>query len=168
QVDAPLDRLKSSKPELCEFLERLCPEALSRVADEFKDSLGASKKFKDFVIQFLPSEPQARPPASFLRHDWSEQAIRRSMSVIYGHRSKALHDGIPFPLPMCEVPFRDSGWEAPAERPLGGSTSGMGGTWIEKDTPMLLRTFEYIARNALLNWWKRQASRDAAGEEKEK
>jgi hypothetical protein len=28
-----------------------------------------------------------------------------------------------------------------------------GGVWKAEDVPILLNTFEYIARNVLLNWW---------------
>lgn len=48
-------------------------------------------------------------------------------------------------------------WEAVAERPIGLATSVGSGTWLAKDTPMLLHTFEYIARNALIAWWTSMA-----------
>ena len=33
------------------------------------------------------------------------------------------------------------------------NTGGLGGVWGAEEAPMLLATFEYIARGALLNWW---------------
>ena len=29
-----------------------------------------------------------------------------------------------------------------------------GGTWLAKDIPILFHTFEYMARHALLKWWR--------------
>jgi hypothetical protein len=34
-------------------------------------------------------------------------------------------------------------------------------TWLQKDIPMNLHLFEYIARNSLLKWWASCASRDS-------
>ena len=41
-----------------------------------------------------------------------------------------------------------------SEKPFGYATEAYGAIWIAKSTPMLLHTFEYIARNALLKWWE--------------
>ncbi len=38
-------------------------------------------------------------------------------------------------------------------RPTSLATMANGGVWIIDDTPILLHTFEYIVRGALLNWW---------------
>ena len=54
---------------------------------------------------------------------------------------------------MCKPPFRQESWEAVAEKPIGLAMSYLGGTWLAEDTPMLLHTFEYLARKALLSWW---------------
>lgn len=72
--------------------------------------------------------------------------------LIYGHRSRALHDGKPFPLPMLDWP-RWPDDEAIQEVPLGLNTGGMGGVWDASEAPMLLSTFEHIVRGALLRWW---------------
>jgi hypothetical protein len=152
--DSPIERLRNSKPELIDFLENNCKEGmLSQVAELIADSIGSTKKFVDFIMNFLPSEPPVRPPG-FIQHSWDHQEMRRSMRIIYGYRSKALHDGRPFPAPMCEPPMLHPEWKAPAEKSMGLAASAMGGTWLSKDTPMLLHVFEYIVRNSLLNWWK--------------
>ena len=78
----------------------------------------------------------------------------RHLRTIYGYRSKALHEGTPFPYPMCEVPFQHEDWAAHAETPLGLATTVGDTTWAREATPMLLHTFEYIARGVLQNWWK--------------
>ena len=44
------------------------------------------------------------------------------------------------------------------EVPYGLNTGGLGGIWDAKEVPMLLATFEYIARGALLAWWDELAA----------
>ncbi len=152
--DSPIERLRNFKPALVDLLENGCEEGISsQVAELIAESIGSTKKFIDFVINFLPPQPAFRP-SEFFQHSWEVQRMKRSMGIIYGYRSKALHDGRPFPAPMCDPPFRHPDWEAPAEKPFGVAASSKGGTWLSKDTPMLLHTFEYIVRNSLLNWWR--------------
>jgi hypothetical protein len=69
---------------------------------------------------------------------------------VYRYRSKALHEGRPFPAPMCMPPDRVG--QVLSEKPHG-DVSMAGGTWKAEDVPILLNTFEYIARNVLLKWW---------------
>jgi len=90
--------------------------------------------------------------------EWSPDNLKKAFRQIYAYRSKALHDGMPFPAPMCEPPFLHELWETVAERPLGLATSLVSGTWLAKDTPMLLHTFEYIARKAIDAWWTSMAT----------
>jgi len=81
--------------------------------------------------------------------------MKKTLSKIYGYRSRALHDGKPFPAPMCLPPFKeDPSWAAHAEKPIGLATSTLGATWLADDVPILLNTFEYIVRGCLLKWWK--------------
>lgn len=72
--------------------------------------------------------------------------------LIYAHRSTALHAGKPFPLPMLERPRSEENG-AIQEVPWGLTSGGQGGIWDSKEAPMLLSTFEHIARGSLLNWW---------------
>ncbi len=111
------------------------------------------------IETFAPDPPPERPDA-WLQVDWSQ--LQHHLRIVYDHRSRALHDGTPFPPPMCEPP----GWapgpgKTPAERPPGRAASAQPGTWLEADTPMLLATFEYIARHALVGWWRQLASRSS-------
>lgn len=150
----PADRLKTSKPELYEYLLSLGSEVPKRVAGEIANSLGVTGKFVGFVLKFLPPAPSPRPPV-WCQHPWDEKKLKVTLRQIYDYRSKALHEGKPFPAPMCEPPVRLSAdWSAPAETPIGEAASTAGGTWLAKDTPMLLHTFEYIARRALIAWWR--------------
>jgi hypothetical protein len=149
----PEDRLKGLQPELYQYLQGLGPEVPAQVANFIADMLGSTKKFVDFVMEFLPPAPSQRPP-QWLQLAWAGEPIRESLRKIYKYRSKALHEGRPFPYPMCESPANSLDWPAVAEIPNGYATSYLGGTWLLQDTPMLLHTFEYITRNALLAWWR--------------
>lgn len=154
---SPLERLTSSKPRLVAYLDKLSVEGVSaKVAEFVADSLGSTKKFIDFVMTFLPSAPALRP-AEWGQHPWESKQMKRTMGIIYEYRSKALHGGRPFPAPMCEPPYHHPDWKAPAEKPEYLGAAMKGGSWLAKDTPMLLHTFEYITRNALCNWWKSMA-----------
>jgi hypothetical protein len=161
--DPPIARLKASHAEFVKYLERAGVPGLSeRVADQFADTIGATKKFIDFLLQYAPPAPEKRPP-KWGQVDWSKDNLKRAFAKVYLHRSKALHTGIPFPAPMCQPPVKyEASWPAVEERPTPKAVSVGGGTWVEKDMPMLLHTFEYIARSALNAWWS-SAAKPASG-----
>jgi hypothetical protein len=119
------------------------------VAEQLAPYLGATAKFRDFILEFLPEPPNDRPP-EYAQVQWNKSIMKKSMTLIYAHRSSALHGGTPFPAPMCESPERNT--HKFAERPIG-ATRMSSATWAAKDIPMLLQTFEYIVRNCLLKWW---------------
>jgi hypothetical protein len=149
-----VERLEASKPEFFLELSGFGVSLTSRVAEEFVDSLGSAKKFVDFVIAFLPSAPKERPP-SWAQVDWNPDALRKTLQIVYKHRSKALHESSPFPAPMCDAPGKfGNDWTAKSEKPISVASGQAGNVWIAKDTPLLLHTFEYIARNVLIGWWK--------------
>ncbi len=150
----PIERLKASTPKLFQLLTNTgIADLPEQVADEIAPSLGATKKFIDFIITFLPDAPSTRPPIG-CQVPWDTSSMKKSLGKIYGYRSQALHGGMPFPVPMCDIPFRHAEWEAHAEKPIGSATYSQGGTWLAKDTPMLLHSFEYITRGSLLGWWR--------------
>ncbi len=152
QKGTPVERLRAERPEFVQETERLSgPAMVEFIADTFSDAIGATKAFCDFLLSYMPEPPTRRPPVS-ARVQWEPEALRPAFSKIYGYRSKALHEGIPFPAPMCIQGWRDPSWEAPAEKPMGLAASTFGGVWMAKDTPMMLATFEYIARNTILRW----------------
>jgi hypothetical protein len=145
---APLERLRDSKPTLVEAVEKVCPELLQTIANQIADSLGVTQKFCEFVLKFLPDPPPERPPEDY-QAAWDKENMKKSLRVVYNHRSKALHEGIPFPTPMCQPPawFSDD-WPAPTEI-SGAGKDPFGLT----NAPILLHIFEYIARHALKSWW---------------
>lgn len=151
EKDLPIERLRASKPELEEvLLEYGNGDLVQEVAVLMANFMGATKKFVDFLITYLPKPPEKRPPAGF-QILWDEENLSKSFKKIYDWRSKALHGGTPFPLPMCNPPHNFKGYLA--EKPIGLASEAKGGVWVAKDIPMLLHTFEYIARHSLLNWW---------------
>lgn len=152
--EAPLDRLRASRPHSEEMLKEYGgDELVLKVAKEMADYMGATKKFIDFILEFLP-EPPAERSYEWAQHPWDAKNMRDSMKLIYQYRSRALHGGKPFPPPMCSPPRCVADSPALVEVPMGLSSSSKGSTWARKDTPMLLHTFEYIVRQALLKWWE--------------
>ena len=111
---------------------------------------GATKRFVDFVSAYAPSPPAERPSIGALK--WTD--MKRHADLIYHWRSRALHDGLPFPPTMSEIPraYADDG--IPAETPLGLGVSSGTSSWRREVTPMLLHTFAYIVRGALIRWWQ--------------
>jgi hypothetical protein len=158
----PEDMLKDGMPELHSLLQTKSPAVLSEVANLLRNLTGSTKRFRDFLAHFAPGPPDHRPEP-WLQFDYSNDNIRKAASKIYHHRSRALHDGIAFPAPMCGVPrafgalsANDAalGKRSPLQEiPIGLATSSMGATWKHEQTPMVLSTFERIARQAILNWW---------------
>jgi hypothetical protein len=128
------------------------PELHAQVARELAPLLGATNRFIKFVLKFLPAEPPQRPAPAF-QHRWSKTAMKETLDSVYRLRSGALHSGVPFPKPMCEPPPATPDHGVFAEKPLGATSTG-GGLWTENDIPIFLQTFEYLARGALLNWWR--------------
>ena len=150
-----LDRLRASRPEFFKYLENTGGEELAtKVANEFVDSTGVTKKFVDFLTKFCPDPPEQRP-FDYFQVEWTENNLKKVFGRVYDYRSKAVHEGIPFPAPMCQPPILPSSYVA-EEKSLG---AGVGPhMWQEKDIPILFHTFEYIARNALNAWWTKIAT----------
>jgi hypothetical protein len=154
-VGTPEQRLMQSKRKLGEMLVSAGGIAhLRAVALEIEHTLGATKKFIDFVIAHLPAPPERRPDASY-QVDWKVKPMKATLSSIYKYRSDALHGGIPFPAPMCAPPqkiFPDGWYE---ERPIMSLRSPVDGKiWTKSDAVMTLDVFSYITQRVLTKWWK--------------
>ncbi len=90
--------------------------------------------------------------------EWERASLVALSKKVYGHRSKALHGGTPFPQPMCQPPEKGHHDQSFAEFPHVGIAGAMlGSSWKAKDVPVHLHIFEYIVRHSLLNWWKDMA-----------
>jgi hypothetical protein len=147
----PLEKMRSSRPELEHLLKPYGDELVMQVAEQVAPYMGATKTFLDFILTFLPPPPASRCGVGF-QLNWERTTIKQALDKIYKYRSRALHEGHPFPAPICEPPVGDS--NEFAERPAGLASSMKGGAWLNEDLPMYLQTFEYIGRHAILNWWK--------------
>jgi hypothetical protein len=147
------ERVRYAKPELAEAIEAKCPELFTLIVEQIAGMIGVTRRFVDFVLAFLPPPPERRPGVAY-QVPWEQGHLKPILRKIYGYRSRALHDGIPFPAPMCLPPMGiGTDWAAPAEKPGGLATSALGGVWRQEDTPMSLHIFEYITRRVLQAWW---------------
>lgn len=160
---SPDERLRDAKPDLAELLEKHGgDELVHKVAESIAHTLGATKKFIDFTMQFMPDKPDQRPEHEFRQVKWSNSGLKNILNKVYEYRSRALHDGIPFPVPMLGVPFYASQDSPASEVPLTGlALHSRGGTWTPKDVPINLHCFHYITRGALLKWWEEMSEEES-------
>ena len=154
---SPRDAFEASLPDLFNLLGNSpCADLIDQIAEMLSKYTGATRKFIGFLVEFCPKPPEKRP-VEWLQFSFENRNLKRAAGVIYEHRSKNLHSGTSFPEPLCTAPSifhfgnePDNTWQ---EVPTGLATSAKGATWTREKTPMLLHTFEYIARGALLAWW---------------
>lgn len=154
---APIDVLRATKPEL---VAQLDDAAIEAVAKEFERELGATDRFVELAKRFMPNPPEQRPPVGF-QMDWTESAMERRFRKVYRIRSLALHEGIPFPPPMCDPPSQSLS-DVWSENVTGIAAASTGGVWKKDDLPFSLHMFEYVTRGILLNWWRALAGVDDA------
>ena len=152
-------RLRDSHPRLVKYLENHCggDQHIAAIAKLLAPMVGATRKFVDFSMQFMPKTPPSeRPTREGLQFKWSKENLHKALRKIYNYRSRYLHGGLPFPDPMLEPRYlhvEDS--PIPPEVPIVGlATYSKGGVWVADDLPMTLDFFHYIARGILLNWWR--------------
>jgi hypothetical protein len=157
----PKESLRISLPKLFKLLDvEAHRDLIDPVANILIDITRATKKFIDFLAKFAPKPPTVRPPEAF-QFSFERAHLKKAAGLIYGHRSASLHSGTAFPLPMCLPPklwkFDNAPDHGYLEIPMGLATRSSGATWKLNQTPMLLHTFEHIARGAILNWWHSSA-----------
>ncbi len=146
----PIEILREFESKVVDRLIQEGGEELATwVAKRLAKYIGSTRRFVSFVLEFLPDPPEVRPAEAF-QHPWDPDTMEQSLKIVYKYRSHALHAGTPFPMPMCESPHVIDG--VPSERPIG-ATSTLGAVWLQEDIPILLHTFEYVARGALNRWW---------------
>ena len=151
--------LSESEPNLSWLMLVSAVEAAAKVwrasQKKGRSKNGLKKKFVVFLLEHLPPPPEKRP-ANWGQITWSHESLSQAFTKIYEYRSKALHEGVPFPAPMCEPPVKeDPSWQAAGENLIGRglAISMHGGTWLATDLPMTLHVFEYIARRAINACW---------------
>lgn len=154
ETDASPDtRLRDLKPDMAKLLKKYGGDELVYQAAELVAHLfGATKKFINFTMRFMPDVPDQRPDQKWLQVKWSKTGLKKVLNKVYSYRSRSLHDGIPFPDPMLQFPYPIDKESSPPEVPLGSASYR--GTWLEKDIPINLHCFHYITRGVLLNWWR--------------
>lgn len=146
----PEEILLLSFPKLHAALERAGGDSLiSECASYLSRLLRATSRFLEFIQEFLPPEPP-RPTENVDVILWNCQTLRKALSKVYDYRSRALHDGTPFPWPMSDPPMRRGFYH---ERPPGLAAGTDEAAWVSDDLPMLLHVFEHITRGAIIRWW---------------
>lgn len=146
---SPEDQLKRHDRKLYNAV-KANPEALRLVAEKFARTTRAEQKARSFVRANTPDPPLARPEGDGWRFPWDE--LDAAITVIYNHRSRDLHDGIPFPPWLCSPPYRADGDDVAVER-FPVDVREAGGQWSAKDLPMQLHTFAHVVGGALRKWW---------------
>ena len=150
--DDPVTVLRRLEPAWATRLEAAGGEILDYMARKLARLLHSKARFLEFVDCFAPPPPHPRTSIEDLRLDWTTEGLRRALGLIYKYRSRALHGGLPFPMPMLQAHLRTRG-EGFIEIPSGLGESASGAVWVKDDYAMMLQTFEYISRRALLKWW---------------
>jgi hypothetical protein len=130
--------------------EHKCPESVyAPLAHLLRNNTKAMRKFVAFLTAFLPDPPpdNERPESQKLRIGYKIEELVTDFKEIYNYRSRALHDSIPFPYPMC-IPA-----VLKEERNFSLGASTLGATWDFRDyKPLMFHTFEHLVRGALLRW----------------
>ena len=160
----PLDLFRAWKPggAIDQLLSQHELEALvPKISEIVAPYIGATRKFRNFLLTFLPSPP-AKRPLEHLQISWQPDHLRRAFGIIYDHRSRALHSGTPFPAPMCWPPRRSG--DSYAERIPGTGAGARGSLWTSRDLPMFLSVFEYVVQYALCAWWTDLSERGTTAE----
>jgi hypothetical protein len=147
-VEEPVELLKRHRGRLYGRLKTIDMRAVEIVAEELAHTLNVERKLLAFSLRYLPGPPVHRPNIAQVDFENLEPAL----SQIYEWRSRDLHDGIPFPPPLCEPPITDG--DVAMERFPALGIEGQGGYWPAEVLPMYLHVFAHIVGGALCNWWR--------------
>lgn len=150
---SPMSTLQANWPELAAILEEAGGDVGDRAAALLAPQVRVLAKIRRLLDTYPPPEPRDRPMHG--RIDWAELPVL--IGRVYGWRSKALHEGLPIPAPMCQPPYIDDNG-IPAENGMGGGFGTADATWRSVDVPMLLHLFASIVGSLLRSWWRDLAS----------
>lgn len=149
--DDPIALLKRHRGKLYGQLKKISSEAARIAAEDLAGTLRAEHKFLAFTIPRVPAPPVERPEGGRVDFNDLEPALR----TIYEWRSRDLHDGVPFPQPMCEPPI--AGSDGVYERFPALAVQAQGGAWPAAQLPMYLHVFVHVVGGALRSWWAERA-----------
>ena len=151
-------------PDLCERLKSEGhAECIDWLSEHFAPLTKATQTFINFSLEFLPPAPAERP-LEFMRIDWTSGFWKSAFKKIYAYRSKALHEGTPFPLPMMDPPYLHNNCAVPAEK--GTTSLGVrvgNASWEAADLPINLNLFTQVTRQLILKWLDRIYHSRSAG-----
>lgn len=152
-----IEKFKASKPKLFQrLLEHKVDGLIEDIAKEFEGTFGATKKFCDFCVNFLPDAPLIRPKSGEIV--WTEENLLKIFKSVYNSRSSALHAGKPFPQPMCSPPDSHFGLAEQAVCPPNSKftplKASLGASWSHKEAPINLNTFFHMTHSILNKWWE--------------
>lgn len=143
---------QSLAPDLFKACQRHGDECVADVAKVQLPKLGATRKFLSFLLSFMPGPPLKRAPE--YQQEWTQDALRKSLRIVYDMRSKHLHGGKAIPTLVCMAPGPRHG--LPRERVQHVQAESKAQPFaklIDESLPMYLHVFEHIVRNAILAWW---------------
>jgi hypothetical protein len=151
-----VDTLRHVKPDFSrQLLESGGEETVEIVANQFADTLQATKKFLNFCMEFLPEPPEKRP-AAHAQIPWDRKGVKKILDKIYAYRSFALHAGVPFPSPLCKPPELlelSEGNKYVEVGTLALAVHTLGASWRANDLPISMNTFSVLVKGILNRWW---------------
>jgi hypothetical protein len=141
---------------MADELRGLDPEHRDRVAAMLARQVRATVRYQRFLKEFHPPPPADRPAEEYSRVPWSKSKIGAAVDKIYAHRSHALHEGVPFPSPLCQAPAHDG--EVAQERGFGYGVGLGDAYWPPEELPMHLHVYVHVVAHALQQWWASMAT----------
>ena len=103
-ANVPEDLLALSMVELHAELTAAGGAALvSRIAPLLERLLRATARFLKFFEVYLPDPPERPSAEKSVLIEWTWPNLKKILSKVYDYRSRALHDGTPFPSPMWRL-----------------------------------------------------------------
>lgn len=150
----PVGRLKASKPKLHDYLLTLgqdVPDLGRGIHRRFPRS---HNPVREVLMKFL-LDLYLLARLNGARYHGARTKLSDSISRSTTTGQRSFTRANLFRLPMCEPPPKVApDWPSPAEKPIGLTVSVARRTWIADDLSMFFHIFEYMARHALLQWWK--------------
>jgi hypothetical protein len=145
-----MQRLREDWPELAKALEAAPSDVRDAVAKEATRDVRVQRRLRALLIAHPPAEPSIRPNLG--RIDWAD--IGELVLAVYRLRSRALHDGVPMPSPMCRPPMAPDESRVPVEGGISSGYGGPDGSWVARDVPLQFHTFVYVVGEVLRSWWR--------------